>query len=55
TGAYDKFVFNILQENWIYGEAPPGAEAIIPEVQALMAQKRADFGIGVDELKSKRR
>ncbi|MBF0309325.1 MAG: hypothetical protein HQL56_07340 [Magnetococcales bacterium] len=36
TGAYDKFVFNAGQENWIYGEAPPQSDKIIALIQEAM-------------------
>ncbi|MBF0186409.1 MAG: hypothetical protein HQL50_00620 [Magnetococcales bacterium] len=45
TGPYDKFVFNANQENWVYGEPPPGASMIIPAVLLLLSQTREKCGI----------
>lgn len=40
TGPYDKFVFNLPQENWIYGEAPPGSSQITAAAILLMERMR---------------
>lgn len=32
SGVYDKFVLHVSQELWIFGDAPPGARAIIQAV-----------------------
>ncbi|MBF0284614.1 MAG: hypothetical protein HQL51_09160 [Magnetococcales bacterium] len=39
TGPYDKYVFHAAHELWIYGEAPPGSEAIISEISKLLVRR----------------
>ncbi|MBF0621949.1 MAG: hypothetical protein HQL54_08475 [Magnetococcales bacterium] len=43
TGPYDKFVFNVGQENWVYGEPPPGNHVIVPELIKRLMTYRSKY------------
>ncbi|MGN7613642.1 hypothetical protein ACQZV8_16340 [Magnetococcales bacterium HHB-1] len=43
TGIYSKFVFNMTQENWVYGESPPGERAIISAIITLKQHHKKEF------------